>query len=87
MTLWVLEVVFTLPVVVGVNGNYMVHLDFLPLVLCVRIGGGCWWVMASCGFVQSNSMPLLKTSNFKFKYFYGTFLFAFNMVSNNKGGA
>jgi hypothetical protein len=51
MTLWVLEVVFTLPVVVGVSGNYMVHLDFLPLVFCVQIGGGCWWVMASCGFV------------------------------------
>jgi hypothetical protein len=42
--------------VVGVNSNYMVHLDLLPLVLCVRIGGGCWWVMASCDFVQLNSI-------------------------------
>jgi hypothetical protein len=36
-------------VVVVVSGNYRVHLDILPLVLCVQIGGGCLWVMAGCG--------------------------------------
>ncbi len=72
--------------VVAINGDYRVHLDLLPLVLCIQIGGGCSWLVASCGFVQSDSMPPLKTLNFKFKCFYGTSLLASNMASNSKNG-
>lgn len=52
----VLKVFFILLVVVGVNSNCKVHLDLFPLVLCVRINGGCWWVVASCDFVQLGSI-------------------------------
>jgi len=56
LILWVLKVFFTLLVVVGVNSNCRVHLDILPLVLCIQIGSGCWWVITSCDFVQLGSI-------------------------------
>jgi hypothetical protein len=49
--LLVLEVFLILLVAVGVTGNCIVYLDLIPLVLCVRISGGCWWVVVGCGFV------------------------------------
>jgi hypothetical protein len=58
--------------VMGVSGNYKVHLDFLFFVLGVQINGGCWLVMASCDFLQCDLMFLLKPPNFKFKHFYSS---------------
>jgi len=46
MTLWVLEVVFTLLEVVGVDGNYMVHW-FCVFELVVGVSGS-WQIVVLC---------------------------------------